>query len=612
MNEKELKKYYSQGYCKTSGAPSSLRNINTIKTIDVSNDDLKSIARGNLELYDALINEHGEDELVMVRTDERYRPSIDDFLQFVEEKTKNMSIDENIVRYFDALTLEKPLFDLPIGNNYTSSYYKDPLLSKEISVFMMLFVIVSKYEYNEIDFDVVLKYISFAEEWNELKDIKPLDRNFTSKNSYLLLKHIYASYVTNRKHLNDEIITYYKKHLLDLVKMNHYHAKLDLAYHYYSGEIGFEQDYKLSHDLLVELYPIEEDTYIANTLGYIYYYGRLGEVDYLKAFYQFSIAFHTGELDEAGYKLSDLHLKEGYPFFSPRAAFELVGKLYLRTKKNVKNISKNKYADIAYRCGYYLADGVYIEKNLNYALHILLEARLAIRKRIEYLDDPNDFVVAYRIYDKILEVSSKLGLKTKRTFKNYAIKLKNDEFLANFDFFTNKMSFFCRKDLENDNVYHLTPFISDDDNYLKLISFPSSDISFIDDDYTINIELNYPAKNLDFKVVRIQNIIDDELILEVGDRGEKNIDTISLEVNAIYCYSEKILENEYSYRLLRVEDNEGNRAYLLDEEDSVIGDFVEDIDGNEKKYRVVQLFDVYEDELPISFSFIHRAKRLKN
>ena len=612
MNEKELKQYYKEGYYKTSGAPSNLRNINSVKMIDISEDDLISIAQGNLTLYDTIINDHNDDELVMVRTNKRYRPSIDDFLCFVEKESKNMSIEDNIVHYFDALTLEKPLFDLPIGNTYTSAYYDDPLLNDEISVFMMLFVIIQKYGYNDIDIGVVLKYISFAEEWNELKNIKPLDRNFTGKNSYLLLKHIYASYVTNGRHLKDEIITYYKEHLFDLVKINHYKAKLDLAYHYYTGEIGFEQDYKLSHDLLVELYPIEEDTHIAKTLGYIYYYGRLGEVDYLKAFYQFSIAFHIGELDEAGYKLSDLHLKEGYPFFSPRAAFELVGKLYLRTKKDLKNISRNKFADIAYRCGSYLADGVYIEKNLNYALHILLEARLAIRKRIEYLDDPNDFVVAYRIYDKILEVSNELGLKTDRIFKDYAIKLKNDEFLANFDFFTNKISFFCRKDLENDNVYHLTPFISDNDNYLKLISFPSSGISFIDDDYTITINFNYPAPNLDFKIVNIENLIDDELILDIRTRGEEKRDIISLEVNDIYCFSNKILVSEYLYRLLVGEDNEGNRVYLLDEEDSVVGDYIEDIDDNKKKYRVVKLLDVYENEAPISISLIHRAKRLKN
>lgn len=36
------------------------------------------------------------------------------------------------------------------------------------------------------------------------------------------------------------------------------------------------------------------------------------------------------------------------------------------------------------------------------------------------------------------------------------------------------------------------------------------------------------------------------------------------------------------------------------------------IDDNKKKYRVVKLLDVYEDETPISISLMHRAKRLKN
>ena len=36
--------------------------------IDISEDDLKSIAQGNLTLYDTIINDHNDDELVMVRT----------------------------------------------------------------------------------------------------------------------------------------------------------------------------------------------------------------------------------------------------------------------------------------------------------------------------------------------------------------------------------------------------------------------------------------------------------------------------------------------------------------------------------------------------------------
>lgn len=105
---------------------------------------------------------------------------------------------------------------------------------------------------------------------------------------------------------------------------------------------------------------------------------------------------------------------------------------------------------------------------------------------------------------------------------------------------------------------------------------------------------------------------DDELILDIRTRGEEKRDIISLEVNDIYCFSNKILVSEYLYRLLVGEDNEGNRVYLLDEEDSVVGDYIEDIDDNKKKYRVVKLLDVYEDEAPISISLMHRAKRLKN
>ena len=45
-------------------------------------------------------------------------------------------------------------------------------------------------------------------------------------------------------------------------------------------------------------------------LGYIWYYGRLGEKDYEKAFYYFSMAAEEGNVN-AGYKIADMY-KNGY------------------------------------------------------------------------------------------------------------------------------------------------------------------------------------------------------------------------------------------------------------------------------------------------------------
>ena len=85
-----------------------------------------------------------------------------------------------------------------------------------------------------------------------------------------------------------------------------------MGYACYGGSRLYPCDWNTSRDCVTRLFEMKDDPQYANTLGYIYYYGRCngGVPEYDKAFYYFGIAAANG-LYEGMYKLADM-LWHGY------------------------------------------------------------------------------------------------------------------------------------------------------------------------------------------------------------------------------------------------------------------------------------------------------------
>ena len=185
---------------------------------------------------------------------------------------------------------------------------------------------------------------------------------------------------------------------------------LDLkAYLCYGGSELMSCDWFASRDCLLKLMDLTEDTgderrgQYANTLGYMYYYGRCsdGVPDYETALKYYVIGGAYGYY-ESIYKIADM-LKSGKAVPKDRnAAKSLVERVYDLTKKDyLKGDGYSDFADAAFRMGINAKEDGDYENALKY----LQEAECAIKDRAEggfYGDDK----VAMAIDENLREVKA--------------------------------------------------------------------------------------------------------------------------------------------------------------------------------------------------------------
>ncbi len=175
---------------------------------------------------------------------------------------------------------------------------------------------------------------------------------------------------------------YRKAYVAFLDKLAQHHDKLGLelkAYAYYGGNEYVKEDYKTSEQCLLELLNDGFDDNYADTLGYIYYYGRVnkGIPEYDKAFQYFMMASIAGNI-EATYKLGDM-FKNGYGVVkNEEAARQCYDRLYPIVYKEFCDYPMySNLADVALRLGSYYTN----EETAGYGARLFLEALLSIKNR---------------------------------------------------------------------------------------------------------------------------------------------------------------------------------------------------------------------------------------
>ncbi len=185
-----------------------------------------------------------------------------------------------------------------------------------------------------------------------------------------------------------------------------------MSYAYYgNGMYPYSQNWEKSMEYLLRWLEAEPSGQCANTLGYMYYYGRVsdGVPDYEKAFKYFSIGAAAGYY-ESVYKMSDMFF-HGYGVpKSEKIAEDLLWRIYPKhIKLLVDGCFDNRFPDIAYRLGnIWRSQGSY-----DAAVDMYLQAQYGIRKRIETIDQYGDRSVAKRIDEALVETIPKSGMPVK-------------------------------------------------------------------------------------------------------------------------------------------------------------------------------------------------------
>ncbi|MCF0106905.1 MAG: sel1 repeat family protein [Holdemanella sp.] len=221
--------------------------------------------------------------------------------------------------------------------------------------------------------------------------------------------------------LKEDVIEVYRSEVLEGVANKQRDKMAVLAYDCYGGNKAFACDFYKSRDLLLELMELwpEKNGQWANTLGYIYYYGRCndGIPEYDKAFKCFSLGDAYGYY-ESTYKLADMYLKGRGVIQDERAAYYLIYHNYDENLNKFLERKDNVLADLALRVGSMTYKGQGVEKNRYNAYWYYLVAEYAIKERMKV----NRFFGNKKVYDIIQK-----GLEKCRSH----LKLKNGTVLYN-------------------------------------------------------------------------------------------------------------------------------------------------------------------------------------
>ena len=240
--------------------------------------------------------------------------------------------------------------------------------------------------------------------WEDNKD-KPLsEREFTT-----FQKKDFLNYWDDDRLASADAETKaaYRRVLDSLCEENDIIALKKKAYACYGyGNAAYGQDWPQSTECLLKLMELDPDPQYANTLGYMYYYGRCtdGVPEYDKAFYYFSIGA-AGWYYESRYKLSDMFLHGCGVAKNPKAAASIIWELYEdQLKKIRKGDFTSNFADVALRAGNICKDGVDHLRDPNSAFFYYLQAQYAIRMRMLSEANFGDEKVAAGIEQAISEI----------------------------------------------------------------------------------------------------------------------------------------------------------------------------------------------------------------
>lgn len=258
---------------------------------------------------------------------------------------------------------------------------------------------------------------------------------------------------------------FYKECVERLCKKNDVDALKRKGYCLYCGTRIYPTDWKECLKIFLKVYELTGAEYIANTIGYIYYYGRAnnGIPEYDKAFKFFSIGALGGNF-ESIYKVGDC-FRNGYGVVkNEETAYHLYNLVVNENIVGFINGEDNKFADGALRLGSAYENGLYVTKNYRTAYYWYLLADLAIKRRI------GDHYVG----DNYVAKSIKESLKRVRKEYRKTIKKNNNRFsfLEKINYDTDNL---LRADIKkNKNGSYKLTITVDNDN-MFLLSIPEED-----------------------------------------------------------------------------------------------------------------------------------------
>lgn len=475
------------------------------KLVNVSAEQIKAIVRGELFISDipailTMVEVTDDDDIeseIFYRYSSEYYMTFEDFYVMLKNMRDN-KVNPKI--FYDKWFRD---FEYDIGDNahfpqlwgfdesvptenLISEYSSDDYISTEEAVFFDIFVYLECTNYHALKG----RYEEFYQE--AINRIENFYSNQNLERKYWKLtdtqKHNFVcSYYSDEQRLRNapvEVKVSYRQYLDEWCESGNLEAIEMKGYSTYGeGNPVYECDWENSRDCMLKLVEKADGktaAQAANTLGYIYYYGRCngGRPQYDEAFRYFTVGAAFGYY-ESQYKIADMMIKGKFVPKNIEAATRLYERVYDENYyKFEMGEYDNKFADLALR----MANVAYeYEENYMKAYKYVLQAWLAIRLRSgnNWYGDSSVSKGIKRLLDELRE---KLGNKVNKSYEEFGIYQVINKMLHN----CNKISL-CL--MTKDNKQYLKVKRLGEYNYLypQLITIPS--MSFCQHIYSAIFEI---------------------------------------------------------------------------------------------------------------------------
>lgn len=374
------------------------------------------------------------------------------------------------------------------------------------------------------------------------------------------------------------------------------------GYSCYGGDRAYDCDWETSRQCIEKLLKMTGDPMYANTLGYIYYYGRCnnGVPQYEEAFKYFSIGA-AGGFYESRYKIADMFLNGYGVTKSERTAMLIMNELYDENKKYMLDGAfECKFADIALRMGDLAQAGLYGYPNEEIAYFYYLQADLAIRSRAKY-NLYGDGAVAEKISKALSVTEGKV--KKKKDTAQITLFLMLHDYLKEY----RKLQMSIKK-LKNGDLklsIRIAKFKHETDHPKMLVTNTETRFCGFLEKLTIRVKKANIANKYISKKIYFDNIIGDTFML--GDK-------VTAVISGKYYFSDPVKKSKKKYRFASVYFSPGGKLYdyLLDIDGVSVGDSV--IVSTKKGETSVTVADISkksESELSLPFERYKRIIRKK-
>lgn len=245
------------------------------------------------------------------------------------------------------------------------------------------------------------------------------------------MRHVIGEYTKDEdlRKASPEERALFKDFVKKLYRLGDIQAIRILAWSHYEGNVCYRQNWNKAKKYMLELFEKAGDPSAANSLGYIYFYGRCnnGEPEYEEAFKYFSYGALDG-IDESIYKVADMLIHGTGVRKNVDMGMEMLVNGYRETLFDLCQGNYDcRFAEYAFRMGDASKEGLIYGLGNRDAYRFYLETKMALEKR-KHL---NFFGEAERIAD----VEERLS----QMAKTLKLDLKRDEIKADYPIFINQM-----------------------------------------------------------------------------------------------------------------------------------------------------------------------------